>query len=108
MRSSSGRSLVTYVLGAEDDGLAVGEDADGVARDKVGLPPEGQGHVILGVVVGEERHAHVLVLYLEHPRLELLAQRLRRHRPPQQGLLAQLQRLVQVPQMAPFRLLVQA
>lgn len=65
------------MLGAEDNGLAVGEDADGVARHEVGLFPERQSHVVLGVVVGEERHAHVLILYLKHPRLELLAQFLR-------------------------------
>jgi hypothetical protein len=99
--------LRVHVLGAEDDGLAVGEDADGVARHEVGLAPERQRHVVLGVVVGEERHAHLLLRDLEHPRLELLAQLLRRCLPPEQGLLAQLQRQVQVPQMTPLRLLVQ-
>nr|ACN33368.1 unknown [Zea mays] len=100
--------LRVHVLGAEDDGLAVGEDADGVARHEVGPAPERHRRVVLGVVVGEERHAHLLLRHLEHPRLQLLAQLLRRRRPPQQGLLAQLQRLVQVPQMAPLGLLVQA
>jgi hypothetical protein len=58
--------MLTYVLRAEDDGLAVREDADGVARHEVLLPAELHRGVVLGVVVGQERQAHALLRQLEH------------------------------------------
>jgi hypothetical protein len=90
-----------YVLRAEDDGLAVREDADGVARHEVLLPAERHRDVVLDVVVGQERQAHAPLRQLEHAGLHVLLQRLRGRRAPEQGLLAQAQRLVEVPQMAP-------
>lgn len=58
-----------YPLGVEDDGLAVGEDADGMVWEKVLHPSEDHRGVDSRVLVDEERRARFAPGFLIHPGL---------------------------------------